>query len=75
MATRDVKIDPRKTARRETRPLGDLIVTAYDEVSRDNDDPSDVSRVAANAVMRLLQRARSTSETPKLLLPPRGTSA
>lgn len=71
MSDRGVKKEAKRTPSHETRLLGDLVVTAYDMAAQDSDDPSEVSRVAANAVMRLLRRARPTSDAPKLLLPPR----
>ena len=72
MSDRKVNMESKRAIPRETKQLGDLIVAAYDEAAQDNDDPSEASRVAADVVMHLLQHARSTSEAPRLLLPPTG---
>jgi hypothetical protein len=42
-----------------------------DEATPDGVDPSGRSREVADAVLRLLDYARPTSDAPKLLLPPR----
>ena len=70
MSDRDEQKDPARTPSYETRQLGDLVATAYDEAAEQCDDPAEVSRVAADAVMRLLERARPPFDAPRLLSPP-----
>lgn len=71
MSVSKVNTEHERAIPRETKPLGDLIVAAYDEAALDNDDPSEASRVAADAVMRMLERTRPAFDAPRLLLPPR----
>ncbi|MBU2552632.1 MAG: hypothetical protein KKB20_29735 [Proteobacteria bacterium] len=47
----------------KTVQLGELVAAAFDEAARHSSDPREVSRLAATAVMRMLQRARKTSIT------------
>ena len=70
MSSRKTNTEPKGAIPREMRQPGDLVAPAGDMAARDSDDRSEVSRVAADAVMHLLERARTTSTAPKLLLPP-----
>ena len=51
-----VKMKTEKTAQ-----LGDLIADAFDEAARHSTDPREVSRLATEAVMLLMRRARRLS--------------
>jgi hypothetical protein len=48
----------------KTTPLGDLVVAAFDEAALYSADPREVSRLATQAVMNMLGRARRTSTPP-----------
>lgn len=41
-----------------TAELGELVVTAFDKANEYSADPHEVTRLAAGAVMRLLERSR-----------------
>ena len=47
-----------------TAPLGDLVAAAFDEAARYSADPREVSRLATQAVRRMVRRAVRTSSLP-----------
>ena len=53
-----------KTNARKTAPLGELIVAVFDNAARYSTDPREVSRLATEAVMNILGRARQTLTPP-----------
>ena len=48
-----------------TKMLGDLIADAFDEAARRTADPKEASRLATEAVIRLLRGARWLSAAPQ----------
>lgn len=56
-----------KTHGRQTVPLGDLIVVAYDEAARYTKDPAKVTLLATRAVLDLIRRGSPV--TPKVGAP------
>jgi len=51
---------------RRTVQLGDLVVAAFDRAAKHSADPREVSRLATQAVKRILRHARRTSTLPSL---------
>ena len=49
-----------RTATNMVIRLGDLVVAAFDEAARHRDDPEEVSRLATQTVMYLLQATQRT---------------
>ena len=48
----------------KTALLGELVVIAFDKAAHYSTDPREVSRLATQAVMHMLRRARRTSTPP-----------
>jgi hypothetical protein len=48
-----------KTQIRQTVPLGDLILTVFDKAAQFSRDPQEVSRLAAQTVVRMVCRGRN----------------
>ena len=46
---------------RRTVPLGELVLAAFDEAALCSTDPLEVSRLATQAVARMLRQSRRTS--------------
>lgn len=44
----------------KTMPLGELVTAAFDKAARDSNDPREVSRMATQALSRMLQRGLKT---------------
>jgi hypothetical protein len=49
-----------KTQIQQTVPLGDLILTIFDEAAQFSRDPAEVSRLAAQTVARMVRHARNS---------------
>lgn len=58
-----------KTRARTTARLGDVVVAIYDEAARYSTDPQEVSRLATQAVARVLRLALRTSIADRVATP------
>jgi hypothetical protein len=55
---------------RETAALGDLIAATFDEAALYSADPTEVTRLATQAVKHLMRRPQMTTRLPALELSP-----
>jgi len=53
-----------KIQTQQTVPLGDLILTVFDEAAQFSRDPAEVSRLAAQTVARMVWHARNSPPAP-----------
>jgi hypothetical protein len=56
-----------RTDTHHTVQLGALVVAAFDSAAQHSTDPREVSRLATEAVIHLLRRAREKSHSPRRL--------